>query len=197
MQKILVYNIFFLTGDTSGFKTAEYLAQPRLLMLFALIKRYSYAFSGRTECVGIHHLHANSGTLLTGGLETGQPRRVNTKWNAYGNLALFSCCVLITWSEKKKKRRKKKDIKFDVSSSRRNKHIIKGVLAYISLSSHMCLPSKTYRHPHGFCGAEMNVTANKSKGKGLRFGGFVFTPSLFFCPDMTESLPNLEHNCLW
>lgn len=98
---------------------------------------------------------------------------------------------------RKKKRRKKKDIKFDVSSSRRNKHIIKGVLAYISLSSHMCLPSKTYRHPHGFCGAEMNVTANKSKGKGLRFGGFVFTPSLFFCPDMTELLPNLEHNCLW
>lgn len=71
----------------------------------------------------------------------------------------------------------------------------------MSLLSNMCLPSKHFTDPSGFCGAETNVKKNKFKGKGLGFGvlGFDFfflISSLFFCPEMTELVPNLEHNCL-
>lgn len=72
----------------------------------------------------------------------------------------------------------------------------------MSLPSNTCLPSKHFTDLSGFCGAETNVTANKSKGKGLGFGVlsclgllcFVI-PSSFFCPEMTKLIPDLEHNC--
>lgn len=97
--------------------------------------------------------------------------------------------------------KKKNDIRFDLLQFWTKQAYYQG----ISLPSNMCLPSKRFTDPSGFCGAETNVTTNKSKGKGLGFGvlgfffsvGFFFIPSLFFCPEMTKSLPNLEHNCLW
>lgn len=46
----------------------------------------------------------------------------------------------------------------------------------------MCLPSKRFTDPSGFCGTETNVTTNKSKGKGLGFGvlGFFFFVGFFY-----------------
>lgn len=168
-------------------------------MLSALIKHRSYTFSvwegGQSVWVCGYptsscQLRDFTHRWLGNRPATAREHQVKCIWQSCSFQLLCSDNVI-------RKEEKKKDIKFDISSSRKNKHINKGVLAYISPSSCMCLPSKTYWDPHGFCGAETNVVANKSKGKGLRFGGFVFIPSLFFCPDTTELLPNLEHNCLW
>lgn len=164
----------------------------------------------RAGKVGIHYLSNNTegaaGTSVTGVLETGQLPYVEAKWNACGSRGISSCCDLIIGHQIKKK--KTNYIRLDLFQFW-TKHIIKDDFGFHLSSINMRFPSKYFMNPVGFCAAKKNVKRNQSKGNGLAFGvlgllvtffsffSFFFISTLFFCPEITKLVPDLEYNCLW